>query len=224
MAEELGKFADILENAQDFDSALQNLVCKAFTDHQRIIFNGNGYSQQWKDEAARRGLSNLATTADALPTYISQKNIDLVTRHGIFTESEFLARHQIHLQAYIKLMRIEAKTMVDMTLHQILPAAMRYSGDLAAVALRKKELGIPCEAETDLTKRISLCSNTLYSRCEKLAEDLKAIPNDSAEAVNYCRDVLATGMAAVRKDADLLEKLTDKTYWPYPTYSDMLYY
>ena len=97
MAEELSKFADVLEKAPDFDAALQNLVCKALTDHSRIIFSGNGYSQEWKEEAARRGLSNLASTAEALPTYISDRNIDLVTRHGIFTENEFRARHTIHL-------------------------------------------------------------------------------------------------------------------------------
>ena len=224
MAEELGKFADILEQAEDFDSALQNLVCKALTEHQRIIFNGNGYSEAWKQEAAKRGLSNLSCTAQALPTYISQKNIDLVTKHGIFTEAEFRARHEIHLQAYVKLIRIEAKTMVDMTLHQILPAAMRYSSDLAQSALRKQELSISARVETDLVRRISQCSDTLYDKAEKLASDLKQIPADSTQAVRYCNDVLVAGMAAVREDADLLEKLTDKSYWPYPIYSDILYY
>ena len=100
MAEELGKFADELENASDFDTALQSLVCKAFTEHQRIIFNGNGYSDEWKAEAKKRGLSNLSTTATSLPSYIAPKNVALVIKHGIFTEAEFLARHEIHLEAY----------------------------------------------------------------------------------------------------------------------------
>ena len=124
MAEELGKFADILENAENFDAALQKLVCDTLTQHQQIIFNGNGYSDEWKEEAARRGLSNHTNTAHALPTYISQKNIDLVTKHGIFTESEFRARYEIHMQSYKKVIAIEARTCVDMVLHQILPAAL----------------------------------------------------------------------------------------------------
>ena len=224
MAEELGKFAEVLEKAEDFDTALQNLVCQALTEHQRIIFNGNGYSEEWKQEAARRGLSNLICTAQALPAYISQKNIDLVTKHGIFTEAEFRARHEIHLEAYVKLIRIEAKTMVDMTLHQILPAAMRYSSDLAQSALRKKELGVSANTETELAGRISRCIDSLYKKCETLASNLKGIPISSAQAVQYCSDILVAGMTDLRTDADLLEKLTDKTYWPYPIYSDILYY
>ena len=224
MAEELDQFADILENADDFHAALQSLISRVLKEHSRIIFNGNGYSDDWKKEAEKRGLSNLSTTAQALPTYISQKNIDLVTKHGIFTESEFRARHEIHLEAYVKLIRIEAKTTVDMTLHQILPAAIRYSSDLAESALRKQQLGIAANVEKDLAGRISVCADSLYEKCEALAAALKHIPQASTEAVDYCSNVLVAGMTAVRKDADLLEKLTDKSYWPYPIYSDMLYY
>ena len=224
MAEELAPFADILEKADDFDKALQSLICDALTKHQRIIFNGNGYGEEWKQEAQKRGLSNFSSTATALPTYISRKNLDLVTSHGIYTESEFRARYEIHLETYVKHIRIEAKTMVDMSLHQILPAAMRYSSDLAQAVLRKKELGIPAIAETDLTCRISKAIDSLYANTEQLAADVKKIPANSEEATDYCADVLVTGMNRVRKDADILEKLTDKSYWPYPIYSDMLYY
>ena len=224
MAEELAQFADILEKADDFDKALQSLICDALTKHQRIIFNGNGYGEEWKQEAQKRGLSNFSSTATALPAYISRKNLDLVTSHGIYTESEFRARYEIHLETYVKHIRIEAKTMVDMSLHQILPAAMRYSSDLAQAVLRKKELGIPAIAETDLTCRISKAIDSLYANTEQLAADVKKIPANSEEATGYCADVLVTGMNRVRKDADILEKLTDKSYWPYPIYSDMLYY
>ena len=224
MAEELGQFAEILEKAKDFDKALHELICDALTKHQRIIFNGNGYSEEWKQEAARRGLSNLSSTATALPTYINQKNIDLVVRHGIYTESEFRARYEIHLESYVKLIRIEAKTMVDMCLHQILPAAMKYSSSLAEAVLRKKELGIPALAEMELTRRLSKTIDSLYQKTEHLAADLKTIPADNEKATVYCADTLVTGMADIRKDADLLEKLTDKAYWPYPIYSDILYY
>ncbi len=224
MAEELGKFADILEQAEDFDAALQKLVCDTLTEHQRIIFNGNGYAQQWQVEAAKRGLSNLPSTADALPTYVSQENIDLVTRHGIYTEAEFRARHEIHMESYRKILRIEAKTMVDMVLHQILPAGLAYSSDLSKSVLRKSELGISCQADRSLAERISACCDSLYAQTEALAAAIKLVPENTAEAVQYFSRVIVPAMGAVRKDADLLERLTAKSYWPYPTYSDILYY
>ena len=227
MAEELSAFADVLENAEDFDAALQKLMCDTFTAHQRIIFNGNGYSQEWQEEAAKRGLSNLPSTAKALPTYVSDKNVALVTKHGIFTESEFRARYEIHVQTYNKLINIEAKTMVDMVMHQILPAALAYSSDLANSISRKRDaLGASIRAatETSLTKRISESCDNLYEQSEMLYAHLKSVPADSKEAMEYYSDVIIPGMQAVRKEADLLEKLTAKSYWPYPTYSDLLFY
>ena len=224
MAEELEKFADILEKAEDFDAALQKLVCDTFTAHQRIIFNGNGYSQQWQEEAERRGLSNLRSTAKALPTYVAQKNINLVTKHGIYSEAEFRARHEIHLESYSKLIRIEGKTMVDMVLHQILPASLAYASDLAKATERKSKLGIAAAADRSLANRLSTCCDSLYEKVEKLAADLKAAPTVSKDAAQYYSEVIVEDMAQVRKDADLLEKLTAKSYWPYPTYSDILFY
>ena len=227
MAEELSQFAEILENADDFDAALQKLVCDTLTKHQRIIFNGNGYSEEWKTEAAKRGLSNLSNTAEALPNYASKKNIDLVTKHGIFTETEFQARQEIHLEAYNKLINIEARTMVDMVMHQILPAALKYSSDLAAGINRKRDASggaIKASAEVSLVQRISECCDSLYEKTEQLYADIKAVPEDSSVAAKYNSDVIVAAMQAVRKDADLLEKLTAKEYWPYPTYSDLLFY
>jgi glutamine synthetase len=224
MAEELGKFADELEKAEDFDATLQKIVCEAFTQHQRIIFNGDGYSDEWKEEAARRGLSNLRTAAEALPHYVSEKNIDLVTRHNIFNESEFRARHEIHLETYKKTLSIEGRTMVDMILHQILPAAMQYSSDLAKSASRKQDVGVYTKTELSLVKRISQCCDDLYEKCEDLHKALKAVPKDNAEAMQYHNSVTIPLMQSARKDADLLEKLTAKSYWPYPTYSDILFY
>ncbi len=227
MAEELGQFADLLEKADDFDAALQKLVCDTFTNHQRVIFNGNGYSEEWQEEAKRRGLSNLRSTAKALPTYISPKNIDLVTKRGIFTENEFRARHEIHLESYCKHIRIEAKTMVDMVLHQILPAALRYSSDLSEGICRKRQaLGeaFPVTTEESLVTRLSQCCNRLYENCEALHEATKHVPSESQAAADYYSDVIIPAMQDLRKDADLLEKLTAKSYWPYPTYSDILYY
>jgi glutamine synthetase len=225
MAEELKKFADILEKAENFDSALQKLICDTLTVHQRIIFNGNGYSQQWQEEAERRGLSNLPSTAKALPAYVSKKNIDLVTKHGIFTETEFLARYEIHLQAYNKLVNIEARTMVDMVMHQILPAALSYSSDLAEGILRKSNaIGVKPVTETSLVERITCSCDKLYKASEALYESLKNVPQGSKEAAEYYSEVIISGMQTVRKEADFLEKLTAKSYWPYPVYSDLLFY
>lgn len=224
MAEELGRFADELENAEDFDSALQALVCRTFTQHQRIIFNGNGYSDEWKCEAEKRGLSNLNSTAKCLPAYISEKNISLVRKHGIFNEAEYRARHEIHLDAYCKNTNIEARISIDMVLHQILPAAMAYSKDLCKGILTKDKLGIPCNAERTLAARLSTTTDSLYEKCEELRNDLNAVPTEPEAAVSYYHDVIVSIMQAMRKDADLLEQLTDKKYWPYPTYSDLLFY
>ena len=227
MAEELSKFADILEAADNFDEALQKLVCDTFTQHQRIIFNGNGYSKQWEDEAHKRGLSNLRSTAKALPEYVSEKNIELVTKRGIFTESEFRARHEIYLQSYNKLINIEARTMVDMVIHQILPASIAYSSDLASSINKKKEAAgnqVKSVVETSLMQRISDTCDTLYEHVETLHAKLKSVPNDSSAATQYYSDIIVPNMQAVREHADLLEKLTAKSYWPYPTYSDLLFY
>lgn len=224
MAEELGKFADELENAENFDNALHNLICQTLTEHQRIIFNGNGYSDEWKLEAKRRGLSNHDSTASALPAYISKKNIELVTKHGIFTEAEFRARHEIHLEAYRKIINIEALTSIDMALHQILPAAVRYTQTLCKTALQKKELGVSCRAETALINQLSNATDLLFENCEKLRTELQCVPEGSEEKVRYYHDVILCRMEALREYADILEQLTDKSCWPYPTYSDLLFY
>ena len=200
------------------------MICEALTAHQRIIFNGNGYSSDWEKEAAERGLSNLRSTAACLPTYITQKNVDLVTKHGIYTKEEFFARHEIHLEAYCKIINIEALTSVDMVQHQILPAALKYSHVLTQGLLAKQSAGISCQTEKQLADQLSKTCDILYRKCNRLKEDLKAIPRDLEAAAAYYRDVIVCGMESLRQDADLLEQLTDKSYWPYPTYSDLLFY
>ena len=160
-----------------------------------------------------------------MPSYISDKNIDLVTRHGIFTENEFRARYEIHMEAYCKLLHIEAQTSIDMIRHQILPAAMRYTRDLSAGLVNKKSLGIPCRAESRLVERLSDATDKLYDHTERLGLDLMHVPTeDHTEAARYYHSVILSDMAQARAQADLLEELTDKSYWPYPTYSDLLFY
>jgi len=224
MAEELSRFADILEAAENFDQALHDLVRDAFSKHQRILFNGNGYSEEWKEEAQRRGLSNLPSTAACLPALISQKNIDLVVRHGIYTEPEFRARYAIHLDAYNKIVGIEAKTMVDMAIHQIMPAAIRYTKDLCDAVNAKKSCGASCKAESVLIRRLSTNTDALYDAIDALRHALETPPKEAVDAAKYNYDIIIPGMQAIRSAADMLETLTDKSYWPYPTYSDLLFY
>ena len=224
MAEELGKFADVLEQAENFDEALHELVADAFRDHQRIIFSGNGYSDEWKEEAARRGLSNFPSTAECLPSYLEEKNIQLVTKHKIFTEAEFLARYAIYTESYNKIVRIEARTTLDMAMRQILPAVLHYTRHLSDGLVSKQTLGLSSRADTALLRRITVLSDDLYDDCEKLKALLDQIPEDQVAASGYFHKNIIPAMDAVRADADALEELTDKSYWPFPTYSDLLYY
>ena len=224
MAEELKQFADELEQAEDFDKALHELVCRTFTEHQRIIFDGNGYSEEWKQEAARRGLSNYPSTAECMQSFLSEKNIRLVTGHGIFTETEFRARHAIQLETYNKTVNIEARTMVDMALHQILPAALGYTGELCQTIRSKQELGLTCRAESALVRQLSENTDGLYDSIEVLRSALDSIPADRAEASMAYHKTVVPAMTRLRRHADLLEQLTDKSFWPYPTYSDLLFY
>ena len=224
MAEKLHQFADVLEHAQDFDVSLHNLVGETFRKHQRILFEGNSYSEQWKTEAVSRGLSNLPSTAVCLPAMITEKNIDLVVRHGIYTETEFRARYAIHLDGYNKTVTIEAKTMLDMATRQILPAALHYSHSLADTLLAKKRLDIPGKAESVLLQQLNKQTDALFDATNQLRDALMNLYGDPVNIAKHMQAVVIPCMQDVRLAADALETLTDKTYWPYPTYSDLLFY
>ena len=224
MAEQLCRFADRLEKTWDFDRELHDLVCEVFTKHQRILFDGNGYSDEWKQEAVRRGLSNYPSTADCLSTYSSQKNIDLVVRHGIFTETELRARQTIHFEAYNKTVGIEARTMLDMAVHQILPAAVHYTRSLCDAMISKKNVGASCRAESVLVKQLSAHTDGLYDAVDTLRHILDRVPGETEAAAKYYHDQVIPAMGRLRAEADALETMTDKSFWPYPTYSDLLYY
>ena len=161
---------------------------------------------------------------EAMPTYVSDKNVDLVTRHGVFTETELRARYRIHLDAYNKVVAIEAKTMIDMALHQILPAALGYTRELCDGITVKKNLGLPSKAETGLAASLSTGCDDLYEAVETLKQSLSQVPEAAEEAALHYRRVVQPRMEAVRAKADLLETLTDKSHWPFPTYSDLLFY
>ncbi len=223
MAEELKQFADELEPSADFQADLQKLIRRVFTEHQRIIFNGNGYDDTWIAEAEKRGLSNLKSTADALPAYIAPENIDLFVKHGIYTEEEVRARYEIHVENYRTVLSIEASTMIDMIRHEILPAVSKYAADLCARAERKKSLGIPCAYETNTALGIAEITDNLMEECRVLASDLEDMPAGPEEAMRYCHDTLISDMGEARASADALEVLTASEYWPMPVYSELLF-
>ena len=223
MAEELKQFADELESSADFQADLQKLIRRTFTEHQRIIFNGNGYDGNWIAEAERRGLANLKSTADALPAYIQPKNIDLFVKHGIYTEEEVRARYEIHVENYRTVLTIEASTMIDMIRHEILPAVSKYAADLCARAERKKSLGIPCAYEINTALGIAEITDNLMEDCRVLASDLEDMPAGPEEAMRYCHDTLISDMGVARASVDALEVLTASEYWPMPVYSELLF-
>ena len=223
MAEELKQFADELEKSADFQSDLHQLIRRVFTEHQRIIFNGNGYDDAWLEEAAKRGLSNLKSTADALPAYIDPKNVDLFVKHGIYTKEEIQARYEIHVENYVNVLSIEAKTMIDMIQHDILPAVSSYAAELCRRAADKKALGVSCGYETTTAKELSCVTDELMEACAALDKDLSARPACPEEAMRYSHDVIVPAMEKARAAADQLESITASESWPFPVYSQLLF-
>ena len=223
MAEELKQFADELEKSKDFQADLSKLIKKTFTEHQRIIFNGNGYEDAWIKEAEKRGLCNLTSTADALPMYTAKKNVDLFVKHGIYTKEEINARAEIHIENYSTVISIEANTMVDMIRHDILPAVSGYATDLCERAASKDALGVACKYETSTAKEIAKLTDSLMADCDKLEKDMAKMPADAKKAMVYCHDTIIADMTKAREAADKLETLTASDYWPFPVYSDLLF-
>ena len=223
MAEELKQFADELEKSKDFQADLSKLIKKTFTEHQRIIFNGNGYDDAWIKEAEKRGLANLTSTADALPMYTAKKNVDLFVKHGIYTKEEINARAEIHIENYSTVISIEANTMVDMIRHDILPAVSGYATDLCERAASKDALGVACKYETVTAKEVAKLTDALMSDCDKLEKDMAKMPADAKKAMVYCHDTIIPDMAKAREAADKLETMTASDYWPFPVYSDLLF-
>ena len=227
MAEELGQFADRLEKAGDFQSALQELLQETFTAHQRIIFNGNGYDDAWVAEAARRGLANLRDTVDCMPAYIDKKNIDLFTKHAVLTETEMRARYEIHLENYCKVTAIEAHTLLDMVTRCILPAAGKYADSLAQTLFHKKNCGIslPTVMEERTLTRVSEQSAALFRICEDLQTALHNAPaaDGGIDVARWYRAEIAARTQQAGELINQLETIVDAACWPYPTYADILF-
>ena len=227
VAEELSQFADELEKAADFNEALEELIRRTIREHKRIIFNGNNYSDEWVKEAEKRGLLNLKTTADALPSFIAPKNIELFTKHRIFTTAELHSRYEILMEVYCKKLRIEALTMSEMARRQILPAISKYASSLVKTALEKKRLSedLPAVYETETARRLSELSASLGEKILKLEDDLDtaAAISNIGEQAQFYKERILIDMAEARADADEAEGITAAEYWPFPTYTELLY-
>ncbi|WP_148603226.1 glutamine synthetase type III, partial [Acetobacterium tundrae] len=228
VADVLCDYADVLEKADDFDTALSALLQKSIKENKRIVFNGNNYSEEWVEEAARRGLPNLKTTPAALAEYASEKNVKLFARHNIYTPTEVHSRYEIHLDEYSKTINIEALTMLNIAKREISPAVVTYTKEVCDTLLAKKACGdfIDVSAEATLAERLSKLSGEFIRSIDDLEKILAAAQDTAsaqAEATYYCDQVIPA-MEELRKFADELESLVGKKYWPYPNYEDILFY
>jgi glutamine synthetase len=232
VAEVLRQFAEHLENSKDFKNDLAALIKKTFREHKRIIFNGNNYSNEWKTEAERRGLSNLKTTVDALPVYVAPKTIELFASHNVFIESELYSRYEIFMEGYCKTIHIEALTMVDMVKGRIIPACIDYQNDL--VKLRERKHRLP------LDHKLGACDysleyyllHTISGLSTELLEKLTNLENYILESAGkqdvilrtvFYRDKIISAMSELRLIVDKLEALVARKHWPFPTYAELLY-
>ena len=226
VAESLRQFADELEGADCFQETLQKLIVRTIRAHKRIIFNGNNYAPSWVEEAGKRGLLNLACTVDALPCLLNPKNLQLFARHKVFSESEMRSRYEIGLENYVKVLNIEAETALSMARGQILPACRRYAGQLARDAADVAKLAGDNAVVTErqllyrLTEGIAQLARCIDALADALASER---PADPLAAARYEADKVLPAMKEVRRAADTLEPLVDRTFWPFPTYSDLLF-
>ena len=224
VAQSLKEFADELESAENFRETLHNLIVSNLRKHNRIIFNGNGYAPEWVEEAARRGLPNYVSTVDALPHMLDEKNIKLFTTFCVFTEAEIRSRYEIKLENYAKVLNIEAETCLMMAEKEILPACMKFAGATAKAVNAMKTAGVEPYAEAHVLADVAERNAKLYKALEGLRGAVKATCHgDALECAKYEHNVIIPAMAAVREQADELETLVGKEYWPFPTYDDLLF-
>ena len=228
VAEQCERFVDYVADRadEDFTTVAMRFVRHTFRDHQRILFDGNGYSEEWEAEAARRGLPNLKTTPDALPAMVKPENIKFFEKYGVLSESEVHARYVAKAEQYAKLLNIEANTMVYMTRHMYLPALFDYSGDIATSVATKAELGIDAKAEKKMVSVLTDGINAISDAVDDLeAKNAQAKGLEDPQAADDCyRDVVIPAMTALRTAVDDMEKVCGHDYWPVPSYNKMLFY
>ena len=228
LAESLCQFADELEGAADFTAALNMLIRRVLKEHKRIIFNGNNYDPAWVVEAEKRGLMNLKSTVDAAPYYIAEKNVALLKKHGIFSETEVHSRYEIRLEKYVKVINIEAMCMSNMAHTLILPAALTYSSEVAQGMQVKASVapGLSLKADTALLGKLGAEIDALSAALDVLDEAIAGQDEelDLLKQAAYSHDTIITAMNEVRKRGDALETMVAKKDWPLPTYQDILFY
>ncbi len=225
VAQAFADAVDALSGAQDFETACKAYTEKLFKEHYRIIFNYNGYGPDWEPEAERRGLLNNKTTADAIPECYKRENIDVFVRQGVYTEKEVIARANINLENYIKVINIEALTMLEMGKQDIYPAVNAYVAELCSVIAAKRAVSekMSCKADTALAEQLSKMNDAFADAMKKLEKDLSEMPAGEGPASQKMAHVIVPDMDAVRTLADGMEKLCASDYWPYPTYTELLY-
>lgn len=225
VAESFKEIADELEKADNFDMACHDMIKKLFTDHHKIVFNGNGYTDEWIAEAERRGLPNIPSMVDAIPALTTPKAVKLFESFGVFTEAELKSRAEIKYEAYAKAINIEAKAMLDITGKQLIPAVIAYSTELANSVLAVKEAGADASTQADLLTTVTGYlkeMKTQLAALEKAVADGAEISNVEEQA-KFFRDTVKTTMDALRAPADKLEMIVDKDFWPFPSYGDLLF-
>ncbi len=228
VAETLARIADRLEKATDVEAEVQAIIKEIVTNHKRVIFNGNNYSDEWVVEAEERGLPNIKSTVAAIPYLISDKSVKVFEKHNVLSKTELHSHYEIYLEEYIKVINIEALTMLDMAKRQILPAAVKFAGELATSINKIKSATAKAStaAEEKLLVEVSTVLDSFsenIAALEQTVENAEASGSDALEHAEYYRDVVFTTMAKLRADSDRLETLVDANIWPLPTYADMLF-
>ena len=225
VAEAFKEACDILEKADDFEKEAKALICKYLTEHQRIVFNGNGYTDEWVAEAEKRGLPNIRSMVEAIPALTTDKSVKLFEEFGVFTKAELESRAEIQYEAYVKAINIEAKTMIDMAKKTIIPAVIKYTTSLADSIISVKACGVEPEVQTELLQKIS----AHLKEAQKALEELEMITakaaaiEDMPTAARAYHDEVMPAMTALRTPVDAMEVLVDKKDWPMPAYSDLIF-
>lgn len=227
VAEILDRFADVLEPAEDKNAAIYDIVRDTMKNHSRIIFNGNNYSDEWVEEAEKRGLLNLKSAPDALPCFIAEKNVELFEKHNVLTKDEMYARYEIGVENYSKVINIEATTMVEMAKRDILPASVKYVQELSETVLAKRQVSanIVCDFEESRIEENSKLIDSMYKALGELESKLAQAHEmgEGQKQAEFYHDEVLAAMEELRKYADELEQCTAKEYWPFPTYGDLLF-
>ena len=224
VAESLRQFAERLEAAEDFESDLHALIKETIVAHKRIIFNGNGYEEAWIEEAGRRGLLNLKTTPDCVPCLLEEKNVRLFAEHRVLSRAELESRHEIMLENYVKVLNIEALTLLEMVRRDVLPAVSGYVHSLCETAGLKERLGdLDAAYEIETARRLSALLSQAWRKAECLEAALEQAQGDTLTLARHYRDQVVTAMDGLRAMVDEMETLTDARRWPYPSYGELLF-